>query len=72
MIRVALSFVIGFFLILIQSTIVMKLNAYENIYFPNLTHLLVVWIVNFFFVFSLISQLKTWLENSTWVAKRIK
>lgn len=72
MIRTALSAIMGLVLIFIQSMIVMKMNSYESIHFPNLMHVLIVWILNFFLVFSILSHMKPWFEKSAWIAKLIK
>lgn len=61
MIRFAASTVLGFVLLYVQSLIVMKLNGYTSIQFTNLYYLALVWIVDFFIVFSILTQLKPWL-----------
>lgn len=64
MIRFAASFVLSFVLIYIQSVIVMKLNGYTEIHFGNLTQLTIVYIVNFFLVFSILTHIQPWIVRT--------
>lgn len=64
MFRFAASTVLGFVLLYVQSLIVMKLNGYTSIHFSNLYDLAVVWVIDFFIVFGILTQLKPWLIRS--------
>jgi hypothetical protein len=61
MIRSATAFLASFVLVYLQSIIVMKINGYSSIHFDNMLHLTIVWIVNFFLSFSILTHLKPWL-----------
>jgi hypothetical protein len=63
MMKAAVAGVIGFFLIFIESLIVMQFKGMETIEFGGLTPFINVWAMNFFLVFSILSQLKNWYEN---------
>jgi hypothetical protein len=61
MIRAGMSFIFCFVLFYIQSVIVMKLSGYEQgIYFENYGYVAVVCCVNFFLIFSILTQIKPW------------
>lgn len=51
----------------IQAFIVMKLNQYPSIQFKEGSYLVIVWIVNFFIAFSILTQLKPWLQKQKWL-----
>jgi hypothetical protein len=63
MIRMAVAGVIGFILIFIESMIVIHLKGYETIEFGGMAPFINVWAMNFFLVFSILTQLTNWYEN---------
>lgn len=62
MIRCAISAVVGFILIFIESMIVMKLKGYQSIEFGGIAPFINVWAMNFFFVFAILTQVTNWYE----------
>jgi hypothetical protein len=62
-IRAAISGVVGFVLIFIESMIVMKIKGLETIEYGGLVPFINVWAMNFFFVFAILSQVTNWYEN---------
>lgn len=71
MIRFAASFVLGFVLIYAQSLIVMKLNGYASIHFPNLLQLTIVYVVNFFLSFAILTHIKPWVARTQKVGQDV-
>jgi hypothetical protein len=63
MIRAAVAGVIGFILIFIESMIVMKFKGLETIEFGGLAPFINVWAMNFFFVFTILTQVINWYMN---------
>ena len=63
MIRMAIAGVVGFILIVIESMVVMYLKGYETIEFGGLSPFISVWAMNFFLVFSILTQVTNWYEN---------
>ncbi|MEH7305555.1 hypothetical protein [Neobacillus drentensis] len=63
MIRAAIAGVVGFVLIFIESTIVMKLKGLETIEFGGISPFINVWAMNFFFVFAILTQVSNWYLN---------
>ncbi|WP_318502485.1 hypothetical protein [Bacillus sp. T3] len=63
MIRCAVSAVVGFILIFIESMIVMKLKGYETIEFGGIAPFMNVWAMNFVFVFAILTQVINWYET---------
>ncbi|MCM2534045.1 hypothetical protein NDK43_18855 [Neobacillus pocheonensis] len=59
----AVAGVVGFILIFLESMIVMYLKGYQTIEFGGLAPFINVWAMNFFFVFSILTQLTNWYEN---------
>jgi hypothetical protein len=60
MLRAAISGVIGFVLLFIESMIVMKLKGLETIEFGTMSQFINVWAMNFFFVFAILTQVTDW------------
>jgi hypothetical protein len=69
MILAAVSGVLGFILLFIESMIVMHFKGYQTIEFGDLTPFINVWAMNFFFVFAILSQLTNWYHNKMGVEK---
>ncbi len=63
MFRAAVAGVSGFFLIFIESLIVMKLKGYVTIEFGGIAPFINVWAMNFFFVFAILTQVTNWYTN---------
>ncbi|SMQ64832.1 hypothetical protein SAMN05444673_1108 [Bacillus sp. OV166] len=63
MIRAAIAGVVGFVLIFIESMIVMKLKGLETIEFGGLAPFINVWAMNFFFMFTILTQVTNWYMN---------
>lgn len=61
MVRISISLIASLILLYVESLIVIKVFHYENgIYFGNYQQLMVVCILNFFLVFSILTQLMPW------------
>ncbi|MDP4084762.1 MAG: hypothetical protein Q8934_09130 [Bacillota bacterium] len=69
MIRMAVSGVLGFILLIVESLIVMKIKGYKTIEYGELTPFINVWAMNFFFVYSILTQMINWYENRVATAK---
>ena len=63
MVRMAASVVFGFVLMYLQSLLVMKWNHYSSIQFQEMSHIFLIWGINFFCVFIMLTQLKNWLSQ---------
>jgi hypothetical protein len=63
MVRMAVAGVVGFILIFIESMIVIHFKGYETIEFGGLTPFINVWAMNFFLVFSILTQLSNWMKT---------
>jgi hypothetical protein len=62
MVRFSLSFLLSFVLFYVQCLIVMKLFDYDRgIYFDNYYYVFVVCVINFFLMYSILSQISPWL-----------
>ncbi|MBM7552640.1 hypothetical protein [Thalassobacillus pellis] len=64
MIRVAVSIMMSFVLLVIESTIVMAIKDYETIYFDDYSLLATVLALNFFYTFTLLTNIKLWINNN--------
>jgi hypothetical protein len=62
-VKAAISGVLGFVLLFIESMIVIKLKGIETIDFGGIAPFVNVWAMNFFFVFAIITQVTNWFEN---------
>lgn len=61
MIRIALSFIASFVLFYLESLIVMKVFDYPNgITFAEYKGLFIVFVLNFFLAFSILTQMTPW------------
>jgi hypothetical protein len=65
MIRMAVAGVLGFILVFIESMIVMKLKGYHGIEFGGIAPFVNVWAMNFFLVFTILTQLTNWYQERT-------
>ena len=63
MMRMAIAGVAGFVLVFIESYIVMVLKQYETIEFGGMAPFVSVWSMNFFLVFSILTNIKFWYEE---------
>ncbi|MDQ0200468.1 hypothetical protein J2S10_003657 [Neobacillus ginsengisoli] len=63
MIRMAVAGVVGFILIFVEAMIVMYFKGYQTIEFGGLVPFINIWAMNFFLVFSFLTQLTNWYEN---------
>ncbi|MFT4413842.1 hypothetical protein ACLM5H_08290 [Fredinandcohnia humi] len=63
MIRTGVAAFLSVFLLIIEGFIVMKLKNYTSIYFGNIQLLISVLAMNFFLAFSILTNIKMWLEN---------
>ncbi|MED3624724.1 hypothetical protein G4Z05_06255 [Bacillus thermocopriae] len=63
MLLAAVSGVIGFFLVFIESMIVMKLKGYVTIEFGGIAPFVNIWAMNFFLAFTILTQVTNWLVN---------
>ena len=63
MVRVGLSGVLGFILMYAESLIVMKLKGTATIEFGEVAPFISIWAMNFFFVFTILTQVGTWFQE---------
>ncbi|HEY2421538.1 MAG TPA: hypothetical protein VGI04_08985 [Neobacillus sp.] len=63
MIRMAVAGVLGFVLVIIESMIVLHLRGYETIDFGGMAPFVNVWAMNFFLVYSILTQVTNWYVN---------
>jgi lipopolysaccharide export LptBFGC system permease protein LptF len=52
--------VAGFILVFIESYIVMQFKGYQTIDFGGISPFISVWAMNFFLLFSILTQVKDW------------
>lgn len=55
--------VLGFILLIIESLIIMQLKGLQTIEYGGIAPFINVWAINFFFVYSILSQIIHWYEN---------
>jgi hypothetical protein len=65
MFRICFALLFGLFLIYPQSVIVLAINGAELIRFHSLQDFMIVWILNFFWVYTLTTHVAIWLRNRT-------
>jgi hypothetical protein len=63
MIRMAVAGVLGFVLVIIESMLVLHLRGYETIDFGGMAPFVNVWAMNFFLVYSILTQVTNWYVN---------
>ena len=63
MLRAAISGVVGFVLMFIESMIVIKLTGAETVEFGGIAPFVNVWAMNFFLVFAILTQVTNWYMN---------
>lgn len=63
MIRASIAGILGFLLLIFESLIVMHLKGYQTIEYGGITPFINVWAMNFFLVFSILTQINNWFEN---------
>jgi lipopolysaccharide export LptBFGC system permease protein LptF len=60
MVRMSIAGVGGFILVFIESYIVMQFKGYQTIDFGGISPFISVWAMNFFLLFSILTQVKDW------------
>ncbi|SEN56817.1 hypothetical protein SAMN05192533_11556 [Mesobacillus persicus] len=60
MVRMSIAGVAGFILVFIESYIVMQFKGYRTVDFGGIAPFVSVWSMNFFLVFSILTQVKHW------------
>ncbi|GGC88930.1 hypothetical protein GCM10007216_19620 [Thalassobacillus devorans] len=63
MVRTAFSLVMSVIFLIVQSMIVMAIKGYEMIHFDNYSLLASVLAVNFFLSFSILTNIKYWING---------
>jgi len=63
MLRFATAFIMGFVLIVVEAMIVMYIKGYSEIYLENIQLLVGVWAMNFFLVFTILTDIKRRIEE---------
>lgn len=63
MVRTGAAAFLSIFLLIIESFIIMRLKGYSTIYFDNINLLIGVLAMNFFFAFSILTNMKIWFEK---------
>lgn len=63
MIRIAFSFAGGFVLIFVEAYIVLLIKGYHSIDFGGIQPFFNVWIMNFFFLFTILTHIKMWMNE---------
>lgn len=60
MVRMSFAGIGGFILVFLESYIVMQLKGYHSIEFGGISPFISVWAMNFFLLFSILTQVKNW------------
>ncbi|MBY0096803.1 hypothetical protein [Mesobacillus maritimus] len=60
MVRMSVAGVAGFILVFIESYIVMLFKGYQTVEFGGISPFVSVWAMNFFLLFSILTQVKNW------------
>lgn len=60
MFMVPIALLLGFVLIIVESYIVMDIKNENTIYLGGMKPFITIWAMNFFFVYTIISQVKQW------------
>ncbi|RID85893.1 hypothetical protein D1970_08645 [Mesobacillus zeae] len=60
MVRMSAASIAGFILVFVESYIVMQLKGYKTIDFGGISPFVSIWSMNFFLVFSILTQVKHW------------
>ncbi|MDF2923751.1 MAG: hypothetical protein K0R57_2665 [Paenibacillaceae bacterium] len=69
MVRIALSFVASFLLFYLESLIVIRWSGYEaGIHFADYSSLFVVFALNFFLAFSILTHLTPWFTRMSHIS----
>gem|GEM_PF-3359049 len=63
--RFSLSILFGFILIWLQSLLIMKWNGYTTIQFNSLSSIFLLWMTNFFIIYSLFSTWKSPIRTNS-------
>ncbi|MBS4190834.1 hypothetical protein KHA94_11630 [Bacillus sp. FJAT-49705] len=63
MVRVGISGIGGFILIFLEVYIVMFLKGYQSIEFGGISPFISVWAMNFFLLFSILTQIMNWYDQ---------
>ncbi|MCH1624265.1 hypothetical protein [Fredinandcohnia quinoae] len=63
MVRTGAAAFLSIILLVVESFIIMKLKGYTSIYFDNINLLIGVLAMNFFFAFSILTNMKMWFEK---------
>jgi hypothetical protein len=70
MIRTVSAGLLGLLLLIIESMIVMKIKGYHTIEYSGIADFITIWAMNFFLVFSIMTQLLKWYETKLNYKKR--
>lgn len=65
MTRICFALLFGLFLIYPQSVIVLVISGAELIRFHDINHFILIWVLNFFWVYCLTTHIAIWLRNRT-------
>ncbi|QED48241.1 hypothetical protein [Cytobacillus dafuensis] len=63
MVRLGISGIGGFILIFLEVYIVMFLKGYQSIEFGGISPFISVWAMNFFLLFSILTQIMNWYDQ---------
>lgn len=63
MIRTVSAGLLGLLLLIIESMIVMKIKGDHTIEYSGIADFIAIWAMNFFLVFSIMTQLVKWYET---------
>ena len=63
MIRTFSAGILGLILLILESMIVMKINGHHTIEYRGIAEFITIWAMNFFLVFSIVTQLVNWYET---------
>lgn len=61
--RTFISFIGGFFLVFIEAYLVLLIKGYETIEFGTIGPFISVWAMNFFLLFTILSDVKMYLDE---------
>ncbi len=63
MVRAAIAIIIGFVLVIVESSIVAELKQVQSIDFGGIGPFISVWAMNFALVFAILTEILNWFEN---------
>ena len=63
MVRAAIAIIIGFILVIVESSIVAELKQVQSLDFGGIGPFIGVWAMNFTLVFAILTEITNWYES---------